>query len=474
MAKTDWYVLTDFKGGLYLSLDEEMIPRNATVSAQNVRIADGTLRTAAGYQKYIGAPVPDTAGNPAAIGSLMKFYRNEGNTRYLLAAAGGRVLYWDPSGGVGGNWTAIGSGFSTDIFDFLNYQNENMEMVIIGNGLEATQKWTGPAPGGTSLDALGGTPPKMKSLALHYERLWCIGDSSNPNRATYSGKMNPENWDESDEDKAGHVDVLTWDGGVLLGLSNIFDDVVLYKTHNMFRVIGTYPGEYELRQVFSTRSAIAERSIVSEGTLAFHLCHDGIYVYDGTQAQLLGGERIKEYFKSLNQAALPGACAEIYNDKLYMAVPEGASPVNNAVIEYDILNDSFMIRRGMEITQFLEYDDKLLFSASNGYVYVFDEGASQDGRDIEAVYETPWEDLGRRDLVKTIQEFYAVAEGIGRVSITLITDTMNRRYLMDLPRQAEVVRLPVFAEGRLFKLRFENVAGGTFMLARPQLKYEVR
>ena len=474
MAKTDWYVLTDFKGGLYLSLDEEMIPRNATPFAQNVRIADGTLRTAAGYQKYIEAPVPDPSGNPAAIGSLMKFYRNEGNTRYLLAAAGGRVLYWDPSGGAGGNWTVIGSGFSTDTFDFLNYQNENTEMVIIGNGQEETQKWTGPAPGGTALEALGGNPPKMKSMALHYERLWGIGDSANPNRATYSGKMNPEDWDKSDEDKAGDIDVMTWDGGVLLGLSNIFDDVVLYKTHNMFRVIGTYPGEYELRQVFSTRSAIAERSIVSEGTLAFHLCHDGIYVYDGTQAQLLGGERIKGYFKTLNQAVLPGACAGVYNDTLYMAVPEGTSPVNNAVIEYDILNDSFMIRRGMEITQFLEYDDKLLFCAPNGYIYVFDEGVSQDGRDIKAVYETPWEDLGRRDLVKTVQEFYAVAEGTGRVLITLITDTMSRRYIMNLPRKAEVVRLPVFAEGRRFKLRFENVTGGTFMLARPQLKYEVR
>ena len=474
MAKKDWYVLTDFKGGLYLSLNEEMIPRNATPLAQNVQVADGTLQTAAGYQKYIDVPVPDTAGNPAAIGSLMKFYRDGGDTRYLLAAAGGRVLYWDPSGGIGGNWSEIGSGFTTDTFDFLNYQNEDTEMVIIGNGIEATQKWTGPTPGGTSLEVLGGTPPKMKSMALHYERLWCIGDSTNPSRAAYSCRMNPEDWDESDEDKAGFIDALTWDGGVLLGLSNIFDDVVLYKTHNMFRVIGTYPGEYELRQVFTTRSAIAERSIVSEGTLAFHLCHDGIYVYDGTQALLLGGERIKSYFRSLNEGALPGACAEVYNDKLYMAVPEGTSTVNNAVIEYDILNDSFMIRRGMEVTQFLEYDGKLLFSAPNGYIYAFDEGAGQDGRGIEAVYETPWEDLGRRDLVKTIQEFYAVAEGTGRILITLITDTMNRRYLVDLPRRAEVVRLPVFAEGRRFKLRFENVAGASFMLARPQLQYEVR
>lgn len=268
--------------------------------------------------------------------------------------------------------------------------------------------------------------------------------------------------------------MLTWDGGVLLGISNIFDDVVLYKTHNIFRVIGTYPEQYELRQVFATRSAIAERSIVSEGTLAFHLCSDGIYVYDGTQAQPLCGERIKRYFRSLNQEALPGACAEVYRDKLYMAVPEGTSAVNNAVIEYDILNDSFMLRRGMQVTQFLEYEDRLLFCGQDGYVYAFDEGASYDGRDIEAVYETPWEDLGRRDLTKTLLELYAVAEGTGRLLVTLITDTMQRRYTVDLPRKPEVVRLPVFAEGRRFKLRFENVGGSAFMLARPQLKYEMR
>ena len=78
----------------------------------------------------------------------------------------------------------------------------------------------------------------------------------------------------------------------------------------------------------------------------------------------MGGERIKGYFRCLNQAALPGACAEVYNDKLYMAVPEETSTINNAVIEYDILNDSFMIRRGMEITQFLEYDGKTAFFRS--------------------------------------------------------------------------------------------------------------
>lgn len=474
MAKRNWYVLTDFKGGLFLSLNEEMIPRNATPFAQNVQIADGTLRTAAGYRKYITIPITDGAGNPVAVGSIMKFYRNSGNVSYLLAAAGGRVLYWDPSASADGGWRTIGNGFSSDTFDYLNYQNDTTEMVILGNGIEATQKWTGPAEGGVSLNPLGGNPPRMKSMALHFERLWGIGDSTNPNSASYSNQKEPENWDESDEDWAGHIDVLTWDGGVLLGISNIFDDVVLYKTHNVFRVIGTYPGQYELRQVFTTRSAISERSVVSEGALAFHLCYDGIYVYDGTQAQLLGGERMKAYFRTLNQAALSGACAAVYNDKLFMAIPEGSSAVNNAVIEYDILNDSFMLRRGMEVTQFMEYDDKLLFCAPDGYVYSFDEGTSLDGKNIEAIYETPWEDLGRRDLVKTLQELYVVLEGRGRLLVTLITDTMKRSYVINLPRRAEVMRLPVFAEGRRFKLRFENVAGSWFTITRPQVLYEAR
>lgn len=473
MANKDWYVIENFAGGLYLSPHEEMIPRNATPRAQNVLISDGTLRTAPGYEKYVPAPVTDGSGNPAPVGSLMKFCQDAGD-KYLLAASGGRVLYWDPSAGEGGDWTEIGSGFSTDAFDFLNYQNGDTQIVILGNGIEATQKWVGPNEGGTALEALGGDPPKMKRMALHFARLWGIGDSENPNTASYSNEKNPEDWDDSEEDKAGSVEVLTWDGGVLLGISNIFDDVVLFKTHNIFRVIGTYPGQYELRQVFATKSAIAERSIISEGPLAYHLCRDGIYVYDGTWAQPLGGDRIKAYFSTLNQEVLAGACAGAHNGKLYMAVPEGDSTVNNAVIEYDILNGSFMIRRGLTVTQFLEYDGRLLFCGPNGYVYAFDEGVDQDGGVIEAVYETPWEDLGRRDLKKTLDELYMVAEGKGRLLLTLITDCMRRRYVVTLPRRAEVVRLPVFAEGRRFKLRFENAAGASFTIARPQIRYEVR
>ena len=120
--------------------------------------------------------------------------------------------------------------------------------------------------------------------------------------------------------------------------------------------------------------------------------------------------------------------------------------------------------------------EKLLFSAPNGYIYAFDEGARQDGQDIEAVYETPWEDLGRRDLVKTVQEFYAVAEGTGRLLITLITRYHESPVSSGSPPAGQRwcgFQYSPKAGGSSCGLK--NVgAGGAFMLARPQLKYEVR
>ena len=449
------YKIDNFRGGLNFSADEEQIPRNATQRAENVDISDGSLKTANGYCKYIDTQIP----GGGSIGSIMEFYKNgvTGIESSLVGASGTKVYYWD-----GDEWIEIGSSFTSDIFSSLVWQKETTELLILTNGKESPQKWAGP---GDNLLDLDGSPPIMKSIALHRERLWGVGDPNHLSGAWYSNELNPEDWVEG-EDDAGRIDILTWDGGICIAIVNVFDDPVIYKTHNIWRIAGTYPSEYSQNQIFTTKGAIAPRSVVTAGPMAFHLCDDGIYTYDSNQTSLLGGDVIRPWFvNNLNMQYAQMASAAIHDSKLYMAFPTGISTVNNAVIEYDMINGNFMLRTGIEVAQFLKYDNKLLFVNRDGYVYEYDNGHSYDGSAIRALYETPWEFGKNRFSQKQIYRLKMRLNG--KAKITFITDNNERSYVFETTKE-ELIDKPVFAKGERFKVRFENVNGSRFVINEPQ------
>lgn len=450
------YPIENFMGGIDFSADEELIKRNATQRAQNVSIKTGGLKRAPGYSKYVDTQAP----GGGSIGSIMAFYKNgeTGIESSLVIASGSKVYYWD-----GDEWIEIGSGFTSDQFSSLVWQKEMTEVLILTNGIEPPKKWAGP---GNNLEDLAGDPPLMKHMALHRERLWGVGDPDYLSSAWYSNELNPEDW-VVEEDDAGRVDLLTWDGGICIVVVNEFDDPVIYKTHNIWRISGTYPNEYDKNQIFSTRGAIAPRSVVTSGPMAFHLCRDGIFAYDGNQTSLLGGQMIRPWIlENLNTQYAENACAAIFNGVLYTAFPTGTSHVNDTIIEYDMINGNFMFRKGIETAQFVEYDQKLLFINSDGYVYEYDSGNDYDGEKIRALYETPWEDMKNRFSEK--QLYRIKMRLLGKVKVTLVTDKHERSYILEAQRE-EIRNKPVFAQGTRFKLRFENVNGSYFEISKPHI-----
>lgn len=454
-----------FRGGLNLGEEENALSASESRNAQNVDISNGDLRTIAGYAKYVSEAVP------AAITRLMKFYQNNTETgtvtSYLLAATATAIYYW-----TGSAWTAIATGITSGDWDYINYQIDETDIVIMGNGVDNVKKWDG-----TTFADLGGSPPKLKSLTLHSERVWGTGVKAYPNSAFYSddtyaaeGEISgPENW-SGGESNSGEIFVPTWDGGVCIGISNIFSDVVIFKTNNIFRVLGTYPGVYEVKQVYSTVGAIAEKTIVYDSTRAYFLTKEGLYYYNGEGAYPLTSRKLEGLV--INASYRQNAVSIIYKNKLYCAIPEGTSTVNNAVIVYDLLQDSVMIRRGLTVSDFIEYDDKLLFTDATGYVYQMGSGTDFGGDEIEAFWETPFTDLGKKNTVKSADTLYFYASGTGSVQVDATFDGKTKAKTQTLvpAGKMHIVSLPM--EGRKFKLKFSNVSGSDFVISSPELVFD--
>ena len=451
------FKIPNFAGGLNQSADDSVLSVNQSRNTQNVDIASGTLKTIDGYSKYIATAAP------AGITRLMKFYKNNTTTgavtSYLLAATATAIYNW-----TGSAWTALATSLTSGDWDFLNYQIAMTDVVIMGNGADVMKKWDG-----TTFAALGGTPPVAKSIALHAERLWATGVKATPNSIYYSDDLNPENWTIA-EDGAGVIDVPTWDGGVCLGISNIFSDVVVFKTNNIHRIMGTYPAVYEVKQVYSAVGAIAEKTIVSGGDKAFFLSKDGLYYYNGVSAYPLLGDTAKDIV--INPTYAKNAVSIVYKNVLYCAFPEGTSTTNNAVFVYDLLNKTLMIWRGIAVTDFMEYEDKLLF-ASGATIYNIDEDANTfDGTNIVSFWETPWQDLDAFRVTKTSDTLYFYAKGNGMLRVDITFDGKTKTKNVTLSANGKLHALATNLEGRRFKLKFSNISGSKFELTQPELTYE--
>jgi len=454
------FKIKNFMGGLNQAADDSALSVNQSRNAQNVDVASGTLKTISGYSKYVASAVP------AGVTRLMKFYKTNTTTgvvtSYLLAATAAAVYYWNTSTEA---WTALGTGYSSGDWDFLNYQISATDVIIMGNGVDVMKKWDG-----TTFASLGGTPPVAKSISIHAERLWATGVKAYPNTVYYSDDLNPENW-TGGEDAAGEIYLPTWDGGVCIGVSTIFSDLVIFKTNNIYRVVGTYPSVYEVKEVYSSVGAIAERSIVSGGDKAFFLSKDGLYYYNGVSAYPLLGDMAKDIV--INPSYASQAVSIVYKNKLYCAFPEGTSTTNNAVFVYDLLNKNLMVWRGLAVSDFMEYEDDLLFTNATGYVNHFDKDATTfDGTAISAFWETPWQDLDAYRVTKTTDELYFYASGHGVLRVDVTFDGKTKTKNVTLVSTGKLHTLPLNLEGRRFKMKFSNVSGSDFELTAPELTYE--
>lgn len=434
-----------------------------TQSAQNMDIRDGNLSVCKGYSKYISTAIA------SGIKTLMPFYKNNGDgtvTSYLIAATSNALYYWN-----GSAWVTLKSGLTSGYFDYINYQKDMTDLIIMTNGNENILKWDG-----STISDLGGSPPKFQSITLHYERVWGTGIKTNPNQVDYSKDLNPEDWTQT-VNTGGLMELPTWDGGVCVAIESIFDNIVVFKQRHIFRIYGTYPGEYANKNVFTSTGAIARRSIVNAVTVAFFLSNDGIYAYNGSQTELISNP-VKDVIATMNSNYADKACAVFYDNKYILAIPTGTSTVNDTIIEYDTLKQSFNIKKGINVNHFVEYKNKLLFCnddaiSGNSYVYEYNSGTNFNGTNINAYWETGETDWDAPNAVKTSTYLYATFVGTGQMKVDATFDGVTKSILIDLPTTPKILKKRIRNKGRRFKFKFSNVNGSTFTMINPKILMDV-
>ena len=437
-------------------------PFNWAEDAQNVSTVGGRLRRVKGYR----AIYPTVMGAARKLRRLFIWPRENGTVDCLVARQDSLFRYdlntqswWDLYHYTGD--------MDADTFDFLKTKIGSTETLLIGNGLEPIRKWEG---GSASVTAFGSAQmlsnKAVNYLELYFGRLFAVGDREHPARLYWSqapgGSRTIEDWsaDESSENvSGGHVEVGT-DSDPITGLFALSNQLLIFKKDKLYRLLGDRPGNYRIVPVEAALTQPIHTACVLYGDRLFFLTDKGLYFFDGQTVRRTAHGA--DLIPLLSQVDFSASASTACGDTLYFAVKEhAASTHNDLLIEYDVLRDCFLLRRGFQIVDLTSCYGTLYLLTGRGEVAILNEGTTYGGDPIQAYWETPWLDGASALTVKQTVEAVLTGTG-GPLKVLALGEAREGDSVGQLSGENAPKEYLLRSVGRRLKLRIENVSGSDF------------
>ena len=365
-----------------------------------------------------------------------------------------------------------------DVNALVGYVDDNGKRFVLSSYEDALETDTKLGTIEECYNAITTYCPTGEFMELHYDRLWIAGNKDNPDRVYFStAGVNGADIEDftipiSEEEEinmhGGFIDVRSYDGAKIIGMKVIFNSVVIFKEKSAHKVYGSNPSNYQMVDLFSCNGAIADKSIVVGNNGAYFLNRDGIYYYDGTNTTLVS-QKIKNTISKMNKNYANKSVGIYSNNKYYLAIPTGNSEVNNTLIEFDTINNSFMIYSVGNISSFLDYDYSVYYSSDNSIYDLF----NSNGVPTNMYWESPNIDFGYKNARKMSEYIYFRAKGNGNIKFTLKSERKDKSIEIPLTNEEVLYKKKLKNKGRMFKLVIENVNNSSVELISPEIILEI-
>ena len=454
--------ITGFKG---LDTQKGDFHTDASVSpdAVNFICADGVMRTAGGTREY----APQLPAEGARL--FQAFFRDAqtgADRRVLMASGGGRLFALE-----NGAWRTIGGGYQSDEWEAVAYRKDDSELILMVNGVDGLAAWDGGSGQAFMMEPeQGGQPILFSQLTLLYERLWGAVHADAPDRIYWSESFDPEDWeidDDQPDEGGGFVDVATFDGSRIRAVKAAFDDVLIFKDKSMHRLSGTYPGEFSLTQVYGSEGTLAVKTIVNTAARLYFLGSEGLCVYNGMSVQTLaqaGERKLVGIWERMTRTALAGACAAIFGDTMYLALPLDGAEKNSHVLEYRMHDGTCSLVELADVREFLVVREAMgerLICLIGNRIYEYGAGGQLAGQPIEARWISPVIMPSAMEAKRTVGRMSMIieAEEDGAVRLGLVSAEKERKQVVPLRKGVNLIRKRIRIRGRTFRFTIENVNG---------------
>jgi hypothetical protein len=444
-------------------------PRTAS-EAVNVETAGGVLQPA-GACICLTPAVPNTIETLACL--YRRWYTGPDDRNVFIAAAGGQ-LYFMIAGSSA--WTRLnlpadwaGAGYTSNVWSFAAYEinpegsTDPVDVLLLSNAKDGMVYIRGDSLTVGTVP----TPKKFGVIARYAERIWGGGIPDDPDTLVYSAPFDPLNWEadpDIPEDGAGDVMQPSWDGDSFHALMPLGSQLIAFKKNRIWRIMNTDPSEYVFKEQYGGGTAYFN-TIAVQGERILMLGEEGIMQYDGLTAIPYYQEYCKDIYASMNKSALAQACACIYHDVYYCALPTGTDGYNNVVLMYHTKENTWLLRNDVCVETFLPTDDKLYFTSHDTPGRIWEWGADAWLSGVAAGntnWVGQWQDFNQKTVRKGGFELFLTLEAKAAGSLTLTIETENKikrktlEYAAAAGLKTKQRRIRFGGSGRRFRLIIES------------------
>lgn len=475
--------------------------------AENVETPGGVLQPNAGFTVMDGE-------FKNRIETLARFYRRwytgEGSKDWMVCATGG-FLYVKQSGS-DEDWFQLKnmpygvSAFQSNTWSFVSYeinevnQEAPIDVLLMSNAEDgmimvvppdrratwrdvAEQKWDNPnfetwrddMEPRWVIRAIDTQGKKFGVIERYTERIWGGAIPDDPDMLMYSRPYDPTDWtiagpDEEPEDGAGSIQQPSWDGDSFFSMKAFGDQLLAIKGDRIWRIMGTNPGEYSLKEQFGG-GAPYPNTVFVDVERVIMVDDEGPASYDGMSVTPWNRDAIKNIWKNVNRDALHQMCAALFQNRYYLSIPIRGSDVNNALLVYNLNDGTILYYNDMCIESMLPTNDILYATSSTlpGRVLIirYDSWEEGEASGSASRWVSPWMDLGYKQIQKGGFDFYFLPE-VKDESVTLRisieTEKKRKTKLYTVNRtvnEHRYKRIHFGGTGRKFRIIIETDEGNT-------------
>lgn len=425
-------VRVDAFKGLYQDGDEHDVDPSYAAEAANASTRGGQLQTVS--QSVVASSVLDKP-----IGTLMRLHRRYhvdlSGRDVLIAASGGR-LYWKLLDDAHWSDVALPAGveaFQSDTWSWATYEinpegsDAPVDVLLLSNAVDGMAMVRGDTMTAETVE----TPRKFGVISRYAERIWGGAIPDDPDMLAYSAPFDPTDWTINTaipEDGAGDIMQPSWDGDSFTMLTPFGSQLIALKKTRVWRILGVSPGEYVFKEQYGG-GAVYARTVVVDSDRILMLSEDGLLQYDGYTVEPYYRQYARDVFRRMNLGALSGACACRYKNSYFLALPLDGGEVNNAVLELNTEEKTWLLHEGVTVRDFLPLENGLYFTNATVPGQVWRWGADRwEGRAMPLRWISPWLTFDRLDMRKGGWVCYlcAYAETATEIQITVRTEKKRK------------------------------------------------
>jgi hypothetical protein len=444
--------------------------------AVNVETPKGVLQPHAGYELLGGEP-----DNFPRIETLASFHRRwysgNGSKEWMVCCAGGKFYYKQVGSDV--PWFQIKmptgvTAYTSSAWSWVTYQEPQgnsypIDIILLSNAQDGMIKivppdrpkswneikektwtqvkamtWEGVLTSEWSIVTVNTQGKDFGVIGRYAERIWGAAIPDDPDMLMYSRPYDPLDWTaagnaEQPEDGAGDIQQPSWDGDSFSSLVTFGDQLLAFKKHKVWRVMGTNPGEYTFTEQYGG-GAPYPNTVVVDVERVIMADTEGLAMYDGMSVTPLMKDQFRDVWKTVNKAAMDQMCAALYKNRYYLAFPINDSTTNNAMIILDLDEKTILYYEDLNIESFLATDDALYATSSTipGKVLVLKYDSWNEGKTSGSAtkWVSPWMDFGYKRIQKGGFDLYFVPEVQSeavtlRISIQTEKKTKTKEYTVN-------------------------------------------